>query len=192
MTCIPSLITATVLDTGPIPVTAMSLGTVELAMSTAMAAVTVKDTGRLTVMATVAALATISTNILVAHIFPVKVGNNKARKAILMSTIILNGVEYTPVIPAPVIPASSDVDIRIVILQRGWVVVGYYERKNSRCYVRQASVIRNWGTTQGLGELRTGPTKKTILDPCGTVEFHELAEIGSILCDAAAWVSELK
>jgi hypothetical protein len=82
---------------------------------------------------------------------------------------------------------AGSADVRIVILQRGWVIVGYYRRAGGRVLVSKASVIRNWGTTKGLGELRTGPTNKTVLEPCGDVDAHELAEIASIKCEATKW-----
>jgi hypothetical protein len=69
---------------------------------------------------------------------------------------------------------------RIVILQRGWVMVGKYWQSGDECKLENAQVIRVWGTTKGLGELRNGPTEKTILDPVGTVNFHILTVIASI------------
>ena len=45
-----------------------------------------------------------------------------------------------------------------------------------------ASVIRKWGTTQGLGQLITGPVKDTVLDPCGVVEIHEQTAVATIKC----------
>ena len=82
-------------------------------------------------------------------------------------------------------------EVRIVILQRGWVVVGYYRRELGRVLVTKASVIRNWGTTKGIGELTAGPTSSTKLDPCGEVDAHELAEVASIKCDTAMWAKVL-
>lgn len=62
---------------------------------------------------------------------------------------------------------------RIVVLQRGWVVVGNYEQEGEAVTIENASVVRRWGTQKGLGELATkGPLKDTILDPCGTVRAH--------------------
>lgn len=79
-------------------------------------------------------------------------------------------------------------DVRIVILQRGWVVVGHYSRAGNRCYLNNAKVIRNWGTSKGLGEIaENGPTEKTILDSSPTVEFHELTEIANIKCNTSKW-----
>ena len=70
---------------------------------------------------------------------------------------------------------------QIVILQRGWIVVGDVEQVGNKMVVNGASVIRRWGTTNGLGQLAlAGPTKETILDACGTVTAHELAVIATI------------
>ena len=57
-----------------------------------------------------------------------------------------------------------DKDIRILVLHRGWVVVGYYSATDSEVTLRQAAVVRRWGTTKGLGEIAAGgPTAATIL-----------------------------
>ncbi len=84
-------------------------------------------------------------------------------------------------------------DIKIVILQRGWCMVGRLERKGSECKLYEASVIRSWGTTKGLGEIaKDGPTSTTKLDKCnGLVEFDYLTVVASIFCDATKWEKEL-
>ncbi|MFP4294915.1 MAG: hypothetical protein ACLFQH_03710, partial [Halothiobacillaceae bacterium] len=56
----------------------------------------------------------------------------------------------------------------------------------------RARNIRDWGTTQGLGEIAlSGPTRKTILDPAGVV----VAPVGSMLfyleCNESAWAGHL-
>lgn len=76
---------------------------------------------------------------------------------------------------------------QIVVLQRGWVVVGAVTRCGDELVIEQASVIRYWGTTRGLGELRDGPTSKTKLDPAGTVRAHALAVVLTIDVDASKW-----
>lgn len=97
-----------------------------------------------------------------------------------MPRIVIDGIEHEPVV-------SSD-DIRIVILQRGWVMVGRYERDGSYCTLRDAKVVRKWGTTRGLGEIaENGPMPETVLDPCPLVEFHELTVIATIRCAADKW-----
>jgi hypothetical protein len=67
---------------------------------------------------------------------------------------------------------------QIAVLQRGWIVVGDAYRVGTEIRVDNASVIRRWGTTNGLGQLAlAGVTKETILDACGTVRVHELAVV---------------
>lgn len=67
---------------------------------------------------------------------------------------------------------------KIVVLQRGWVVVGDVKTGPETVTVSDASVIRRWGTTKGLGQLAaTGPTKDTVLDPAGTVTAHPLGVV---------------
>lgn len=84
-------------------------------------------------------------------------------------------------------------DIKIVILQRGWVMVGRFERNGSDCKLHNASVIRNWGTTKGLGEIASGgPTSSTKLDKCyGVVEFDYLTICASIACEEKQWKNKL-
>lgn len=79
-------------------------------------------------------------------------------------------------------------DIRVVILQRGWCMVGRFSQDGERCFLRGASVVRRWGTTKGLGELAAnGPLPNTVLDPCGEVQFHELTTVATIRCAEAVW-----
>ena len=61
----------------------------------------------------------------------------------------------------------------IVVAQSGWVFVG--ERHDNPptgvLCLERASVIRRWGTENGLGQLcLTGATKETILDAVGRVD----------------------
>lgn len=82
--------------------------------------------------------------------------------------------------------------IRIVVLQRGWVVVGRVSHGTSvtaeaELVISSASVIRRWGTTKGLGELVTGPKPETKLDPAGLVRVHPLSVVLSIDADEKGW-----
>ena len=78
--------------------------------------------------------------------------------------------------------------VKIVILQRGWVMVGVFSQLNSQCRLDNAAVIRKWGTTKGLGEIADGgPTKDTVLDKTPPVEFHEMTVIATIQCRAEKW-----
>lgn len=101
----------------------------------------------------------------------------------IMDIITVNGVDYAPV--------NTDAPVRIVIAQRGFVFVGRYNRDDEHVTLTDAAVIRRWGTTKGLGELRAGPLIDTVLDPCGTVELHDLAVVATIAVDADAWESHL-
>jgi hypothetical protein len=107
------------------------------------------------------------------------------------NVLIVNGVEYVPKSSANYVEPNGD--LKIVILQRGWVMVGRLERKDSECKLHQASVIRNWGTTKGLGEIAlNGPLKDTKLDKCGgLVEFDYLTVVASISCEESKWANAL-
>ena len=68
--------------------------------------------------------------------------------------------------------------MHIVVLQRGFVVVGDMKKEGTTVFVENCAVIRRWGTTQGLGEIAmNGPTSETILDRCPTIHCHELAVV---------------
>ena len=83
-------------------------------------------------------------------------------------------------------------EIRIVILQRGWVVVGRFSQVGSNCKLTNANIIRTWGTTKGLGEIAmNGPTSKTVLDRSPEINFHELTVIAMINCVESAWNTKL-
>jgi len=89
-------------------------------------------------------------------------------------------------------PKKQAADYRIVVLQRGWVAVGRYAKTGSACRLEGASVIRRWGTSKGLGELRSGPLANTVLDPAGIIEFHELGEVLTIRVEAERWAPHCK
>ena len=75
----------------------------------------------------------------------------------------------------------------IVILQRGWVYIGLWSQDGDDCRLDSAMNIRRWGTSEGLGELRTGPTATTQLDKCGVVKFHTQSVVARIEVDATVW-----
>lgn len=106
--------------------------------------------------------------------------------AVQNGTVEIDGVKYVPE-GTQSEPVTGDV--RIVILQRGWVMVGRLERGDQVCKLHQAAVVRIWGTTKGLPEIANGgPTAKTVLDKCdGVVEFHPLTIIATIACREDKW-----
>ena len=63
----------------------------------------------------------------------------------------------------------------IVVLQRGWVVVGSPAKAPAgEIRLENASVIRRWGTQTGLGQLATlGKQPNTVLDACGEVRAFQ-------------------
>lgn len=82
-------------------------------------------------------------------------------------------------------------DYRICVLTHGWVMVGAvqdYETDSCPLVLQPCAIVRQWGTTRGLGELFYGPTSKTVLDPeYGQVRIapsaiHQMREL-----DAASW-----
>lgn len=76
---------------------------------------------------------------------------------------------------------------RIYVLQARWVLIGTVKKAPAGFVaLTDASVIRVWGTTLGLGQIATqGPTKETKLDPCGQVEFPISSVLFSIDCTYA-------
>lgn len=100
--------------------------------------------------------------------------------------VTIDGIEYTPV------TTSTDNPIVIAILQRGWVFVGRLDSIGDDRVLTDAFVIRQWGTTKGLGEIaKGGPTSKTVLDPAGTVRFRALGAVATIDCVEDKWASKL-
>lgn len=81
-------------------------------------------------------------------------------------------------------------NVKIAILQRGWVFVGRFSKVGQDCKLENAHIIRQWGTTKGLGELVNGPTSKTILDEAGTVEFNELTIVALVQVDEKGWAKK--
>ena len=107
-----------------------------------------------------------------------------------LNTISIDGTDYVRADSVPSKDFSSS-PVRIVVLQRGWVVVGYYAEDGDRVTIERAKIIRRWGTTKGLGELATGPVSESVLDPAGLVESHRLGVVLTIACDADAWKAHL-
>lgn len=77
---------------------------------------------------------------------------------------------------------------QIVVLQRGWIVVGNVHRTESEVRITDCSVIRVWGTSHGLGEIaKNGPTSKTKLDPCPAVTAHPLSVVLYMNVNESKW-----
>ena len=78
-------------------------------------------------------------------------------------------------------------DIKIVVLDRGFVYVGHVEVSADWVTIQRAQNIRVWGTSKGLGELRNGPLASTKLDNVGTVKAPTRALISLIDVEQKAW-----
>lgn len=78
-------------------------------------------------------------------------------------------------------------NVKIAILQRGWVFVGRFSKNGTDCKLENAHCIRQWGTTKGIGELVDGPTSSTKLDEAGTVSFNEMTIVALIDADENGW-----
>jgi len=78
--------------------------------------------------------------------------------------------------------------MKIVVLDRGWVMVGQLEKDGDEYLLINGHVIRRWGTTEGLGELAMkGPLPETKLEKIPLVKFHKNQLIFTISCDEAKW-----
>jgi len=76
--------------------------------------------------------------------------------------------------------AETKPEKKIVVLTSGWVFIGVWHAAEGTktAFLTDASNVRAWGTTAGLGELALkGPTDKTVLDPCGIVVFDNPAAV---------------
>ena len=104
------------------------------------------------------------------------------------NTMMINDIEY---VRKDSIVTRDDIkgSLFIVVLQRGFVAVGYRSVLENGDYIlRQAAHIRVWGTTKGLGEIAEGgPTEKTVLDKCPPIEYHPLTAIMHIRCKEDKW-----
>lgn len=103
-----------------------------------------------------------------------------------INEIKVNGIEY--IRKDSVSKTEYTGDIKIVVLQRGWVYIGRFEKNGNDCKLHNASCIRVWGTTKGLQELVNGATSKTVLDKCeGVVEFDWLTVVHTITVNQSKW-----
>lgn len=106
----------------------------------------------------------------------------------LINQLVANETDQSALSPKP----DVNGDIRIAILQRGWIYIGRFHYGSNECRLEDANCIRNWGTTKGLGELAScGPTSNTKLDKCPTVRFHPLTIVATIDVDQKIWAKNL-
>lgn len=103
-----------------------------------------------------------------------------------MNEITINGEVYIK---------KSDINqeykpspIQIVVLNRGWIVVGNVKETGSKTIIQNASVIRNWGTKNGLGELAMkGKLPETKLDACPDITVETCNVVLVMNCEQKNW-----
>jgi hypothetical protein len=103
----------------------------------------------------------------------------------MVDTIKIDDVTY---VKESDVKKRDESKVQIVILQRGWVVIGKYSEKGDEFLLEKAKVIRVWGTTKGLGEIAEGgPTSSTKLDDCPNVRSHKLTVIARMDVNEEKW-----
>ena len=99
-------------------------------------------------------------------------------------TIQCDGAEYIRADLTEVKPTTK----QIIVLQRGWIVVGDVEKTETEVNINNCSIIRIWGTSKGLGEIaENGPTSKTILDKCPPIVVHPLSVVLCMNVNMDSW-----
>lgn len=99
------------------------------------------------------------------------------------SSIRINEVEYVRADAQK----ETEGDIKIAVLDRGFVYVGHVKQDGDFLILTKAKNIRQWGTSRGLGELVSGPLSGTKLDPVGTVRVPSRALISLIDVEQSKW-----
>jgi len=99
-------------------------------------------------------------------------------------TMMIDEVKYIRADQADVKPTTK----QIVVLQRGWIVIGNVSKTDIEVTIKNCSVIRVWGTSSGLGEIaENGPTNKTKLDKCPDIIVHPLSVVLYMNVNTEKW-----
>jgi len=100
--------------------------------------------------------------------------------AMKLLDMILNSENSTPEVESESEPVFKG--RYIVLANRGNTVVGdLYDIGGNERLLKNASVIRRWGTSKGLGQLAIdGQQSETVLDFCGEFEFDVTTTCGMI------------
>ena len=100
------------------------------------------------------------------------------------NTIKIDEVEYIRSDKVNAVPTTK----QIIVLQRGWVVIGDVHKTETEVNINNCSIIRIWGTSKGLGEIaENGPTDKTKLDACPPVTVHPLSVVLCMNTNESNW-----
>lgn len=99
-------------------------------------------------------------------------------------TMIIDEVKYVRADNIDVKPTKK----QIVVLQRGWIVVGDVNKSENEVTIKNCSVIRVWGTSKGIGEIaENGATDKTKLDSCPDIIVHPLSVVLYMNVNMSKW-----
>ena len=102
-----------------------------------------------------------------------------------MNELEINGKQY---ILKSAVKDAKPTKKQIVVLDRGWILVGNVSKSGDYINISDASVIRRWGTKSGIGELaEKGPLQNTKLDPCPPCQVHKLSVVLLMNCNEGSW-----
>ena len=97
-----------------------------------------------------------------------------------MKSINVDGVTYYA--------RDEEASLKIVVLDRGFVVVGLVSTDGDNIVIDDCSCVRRWGTSRGLGQLAAeGPQTETKLDKQPRTTVNKLQVVQMIDCEAAKW-----
>ena len=89
-------------------------------------------------------------------------------RKIRMENVIINGVEYAPVV-------KKEGNRAVVVVDRGWIFAGDVERKDGRIYLTDAVWVFRWESV-GFSAIVKDPSKADIR-PIDDVELPAVSEI---------------
>jgi len=100
-------------------------------------------------------------------------------------TISIDGTDYIRADSQPTVTG----DIQIVVADRSWNFIGRTTHNgDGSITIKNAQVIRRWGTSKGLGQLALeGKQSNTVLDDSGTVTIPAHAVVAVFDTDASKW-----
>ena len=97
-----------------------------------------------------------------------------------MDSVTINGIEYVPKI--------VNGNIRIVVLDRGFVYVGHVTEYDDHIEVKNARSIIRWGTSKHLAELVNGPLSETKLGDCCDFIAYRGSVVHMISVNQDKWI----
>lgn len=113
-------------------------------------------------------------------------------QALAIATVLCGGNTAKPCEEAKPVPYSVEQHgLALLVADRGHVWVGNVSNDTQWAYVKDARIVRVWGTDKGLNQLAVeGPRPNTKLDMPADVRVAMRAVIAVIPCNAAAWADK--